>query len=122
NSRGEVSSHREKSCPKSHGRASAMDLGLEDLGLEIDAEYQSRLVALEINEIEGGAKSGRSPPNLSTPGGGQPRAIRQLKIGGWTDKQGLTCELFQTDSFIFSQIARFTAEKDVWAHSHHHPE
>src|SRR3981189_3125190 len=56
-------------------------LRLEDLGLEIDAEYQSRLVALEINEIEGGTKSGRSPPNLCAPGGRQPRAICQLKIG-----------------------------------------
>src|SRR5712671_7409776 len=89
------------------------DLGLEDLGLglEIDAEYQSRLVALEINEIEGGTKSGRSPPNLCAPGGRQQREICQMKIGGWTDKQGLTCELFQTDPFIFSQIARFTAEQ-----------
>src|SRR6266850_994391 len=90
--------------------------------LEIDPKYQPRLVALEIDEIEGCVRSGWSPPHLSAPGRGQPRAIRQLKIGGWTDKQGLTCEFFQTDPVISSQIAGFTAEQEAWAHLHHHPE
>ena len=39
---------------------------------EIDAKYQPRLVALEIDEIERGINSGWSPPHLGVPGRGQP--------------------------------------------------
>ena len=42
------------------------------VALEINAEYQPGAVALEIDEIEGGMRAGRTPPSLDAPGCRQP--------------------------------------------------
>ena len=57
-------------------------------------------MTLEINKIEGGTLSSRTPPCLKAPGQGQPGAFRQLEIRGRTDKQRLTVELLQSDAFV----------------------
>ena len=49
-------------------------------GSEVDPEDQPGLVALEINEIQGGGGSGKPPPNLRAPGERKPRAVGQLQI------------------------------------------
>src|SRR6266849_4242392 len=93
-----------------------------DHALEINAEHKPRLVALEISEIEGGTRSHRTPPCLKAPGQGQPGAFRQLEIRGRTDKQRLAAELLQSDAFVFSQIARLSADQEAWTHLRHHRE
>jgi hypothetical protein len=69
--------------PGFHGHASETGASLEhdlfgkpvptfpDHALEIDSEYQPRLMALEINEIEACVRSNWSPPHLCAPGRGQ---------------------------------------------------
>src|ERR1700682_1085388 len=90
--------------------------------LEINTKHEPCLMAFEINKVEGGTRSSRTPPGLKTPGGCQPGAFRQLEICGWTDKQRLARELLQPDAFVFPQVARLTADKETRKYSRHHPE
>src|SRR4051794_8018167 len=100
----------------------ACRLGPGPSALEIDAEHQACLVPLEIDEFQGGIRSGGAAPCLNTPACRQPRTRRQLEIGGWADKQRLPREFYQSDPFIFAQIARFTTEQDARAYLRHQPE
>ncbi len=80
---------------------------------KIDAEHQSRLMALEIGEIERACSAGRAPPCLKTPGHGEPRSFAQLDEGGGSDEQRLAGEFVQTQALIFAQVAGFAAEEEA---------
>src|ERR1700730_378709 len=90
--------------------------------LEVEAEHQAGLVTLEIDEIQGRSGSGGAAPCLNAPACRQPRARRQLEIGGRADEQRLSREFHQADSFIFLLVARFTADQDARTYLRHHPE
>src|SRR2546429_3886762 len=81
--------------------------------LKVDAKYQPCLVAFEIDEIKAGSRRRRPPPRLNAPARGQPRAVRQLEIRGWTDKQCLPCKFLQTGPLILPQITCFTTQEEA---------
>src|SRR4051812_47794583 len=87
---------------------------------EVDPVDQSGLMALEIVEVEGSAASRRTPPRLDAPRGGQPRALRELDVGGRADKQRLAGQFVEAEILILSQISRLTAEQDIRANPRHH--
>ena len=83
------------------------------LALEADGKPQPRLIAIEMDEIEGTRTSRRRAPGLSVPCCGNECVFAKFGVESRAEIERLPREIVQRQPLILTEVARLEADENA---------